>query len=58
MPTVKTPHPKTVSDCRISPRGNRGELTAYDHVCKEGNNQYLAIHFGNPNTTWWNTNGG
>ena len=27
------------------------EMTAYDHVYKHGSNRYLALHFGNPETT-------
>ena len=27
------------------------EMTAYDHVYKHGKNRYLALHFGNPETT-------
>ena len=27
------------------------EMTAYDHVYKHGNHHYMAIHFGNPDTT-------
>ena len=27
------------------------EVTAFDHIYEHGNNRYLALHFGNPNTT-------
>ena len=33
------------------PRRNPDETTAYDHLYKHGNNRYLALHFGNPDTT-------
>ena len=27
------------------------EVTAFDHIYQHGNNRYLALHFGNPDTT-------
>ena len=51
MTTAKTPNPQ--SRCRLPdpPPREPDEMTAFDHVYKHGNNRYLAIHLGNPETT-------
>ena len=33
------------------PEREPDEVTAFDHIYEHGNNRYLAIHFGNPDTT-------
>lgn len=33
------------------PEREPDEVTAFDHIYEHGNNRYLALHFGNPNTT-------
>ena len=45
-----TEPPKPFPTAEPAPR-KPDEMTAYDHVYKHGNSQYLAIHFGNPDTT-------
>ena len=51
MTTAKTPNPQ--SRCRLPdpPPREPDEMTAFDQVYKHGNNRYLAIHLGNPETT-------
>ena len=51
MTTAKTPNPQSRFRLPDPPPREPDEMTAYDHVYKHGNNQYLAIHFGNPDTT-------
>ena len=33
------------------PEREPDEVTAFDHIYQHGNNRYLALHFGDPNTT-------
>ena len=33
------------------PEREPDEVTAFDHIYEHGNNRYLALHFGNPDTT-------
>ena len=33
------------------PERDPDEVTAFDHIYEHGNNRYLALHFGNPDTT-------
>ena len=33
------------------PERNPDEVTAFDHIYEHGNNRYLALHLGNPETT-------
>ena len=51
MTTASTPNPQSRFRLPDPPPRKPDEITAYDHVYKHGNNQYLAIHFGNPDTT-------
>ena len=51
MTTAKTPNPQSRFRLPDPPPREPDEMTAYDHVYKHGNNRYLAIHLGNPDTT-------
>ena len=51
MTTAKTPNPKSRFRLPDPPPREPDEMTAFDHVYKHGNNRYLAIHFGNPDST-------
>ena len=51
MTTAKTPNPRRRFRLPDPPPREPDEMTAFDHIYKHGNNHYLAIHFGNPDTT-------
>ena len=51
MTTAKTPSPQSRFRLPDPPPRELDEMTAFDHVYKHGNNRYLAIHLGNPDTT-------
>ena len=51
MTTAKTPNPQSRFRLPDPPPREPDEMTAFDHVYKHGNNRYLAIHLGNPETT-------
>ena len=51
MTTAKTPNPQSRFRLPDPPPREPDEITAFDHIYKHGNNHYLAIHFGNPDTT-------
>ena len=46
--TTKAPSPFRLPD---PPQREPDEMTQYDHLSKNGNFRYLAIHLGNPDTT-------
>ena len=51
MTTAKTPNPQSHFRLPDPPPREPDEMTAFDHVYKQGNNRYLAIHLGNQDTT-------
>ena len=51
MTTAKTPNPQSRFRLPDPPPREPDEMTAFDHVYKQGNNRYLAIHLGNQDTT-------
>ena len=51
MTTAKTSSPQSRFRLPDPPPREPDEMTAFDHVYKHGNNRYLAIHLGNPDTT-------
>ena len=51
MTTKPTPQKAERFRLPDPPEREADEVTAFDYIYEEGNNRYLALHFGNPETT-------